>query len=192
MEDISLHILDIAQNSIDAGAGRIEISIEEDRKADVLVLRIRDDGRGMDRESLKALKDPFFSTKGKKTGLGIPLLAQSAREAGGDVTVESEPGGGTTLEATLRLGHIDRKPLGDLTSTLLVLIGGNPDIDVLFRYRIDDREYRLDTAEIKEQLGEVPINYPDVLSLLRRDIGEGIKELRKGGQDEQGESPCNR
>ena len=192
MQDISMHILDIALNSIDAGASRIVISIEEDTGGDILRLTIKDNGRGMDTDTLKSLTDPFFTTKGKKTGLGIPLLAQSAREAGGNITVHSEAGKGTTLQATFSLSHIDRKPLGDLTSTIVTLIAGNPDIDLIFKYRIDNNEYTLNTAEIKRQLGEVPINYPGVLSVLRNDISAGITRLGKGGKDEYGEGSCNR
>jgi len=176
-----MHILDIVLNSIDAGANRIVISVEEDTRGDTLRLTIKDNGKGMDEETLKRLTDPFFTTKGKRTGLGIPLLAQSAREAGGDIAVISGPGKGTTLQATFSLNHIDRKPLGDLTSTIVALISGNPDIDLIFRYRIDGNEYELNTAEIKRQLGEVPISYPGVLSVLRRDISAGMKRLGKGG-----------
>ncbi|NOY39559.1 MAG: ATP-binding protein [Nitrospirae bacterium] len=182
MQDISMHILDIALNSIDAGANRIVISIEEDTRGDILRLTIKDNGRGMDTETQKKLTDPFFTTKGKKTGMGIPLLAQSAREAGGNIAVKSEAGKGTILQATFCLSHIDRKPLGDLTSTIVPLIAGNPDIDLIFRYRIDNNEYTLDTAKIKRQLGEIPINYPGVLSVLRKDISKGIRDLRKGGK----------
>ncbi|GBE36517.1 sensor protein ZraS [bacterium BMS3Bbin07] len=182
MQDISMHILDIALNSIDAGAKRIVISVEEYTRGDTLRLTIKDNGRGMDTETLKSLTDPFFSTKGKKTGLGIPLLAQSAREAGGNITVHSEAGKGTTLQAFFSLSHIDRKPLGDLTSTIVTLIAGNPDIDLIFKYRIDNNEYMLNTSEIKRQLGDVPINYPGVLSVLRKDISAGIKRLGKGGK----------
>ncbi|GMT47791.1 MAG: histidine kinase [bacterium] len=192
MQDISMHILDIALNSIDAGANRIVISIEEDTRGDILRLTIKDNGIGMDKETLKRLTDPFFTTKGKKTGLGISLLAQAARETGGNITVHSEPGNGTTLQATFSLNHIDRKPLGDLTSTIVALIAGNPDINLIFKYRIDNNEYILNTAEIKRQLGEVPINCPGALSVLRKDISEGIKNLGKGGKHEQGEGSCNR
>jgi hypothetical protein len=192
MQDISMHILDIAGNSIDAGANRIVISIEEDTKRGILRLIVKDNGRGMDEETLKRLTDPFFTTKGKKTGLGIPLLAQSARETGGNLTVHSETGKGTTLQATFSLNHIDRKPLGDLTSTIVTLICGNPDTDLIFKYRVDNNEYILDSAEIKRQLGEIPISYPGVLSILRKDISLGIKRLGKGGKHEYGEGSCHR
>ncbi|NOZ25779.1 MAG: ATP-binding protein [Nitrospirae bacterium] len=192
MQDISMHILDIARNSIDAGASRIIITVEEDESEDMLRVTIEDNGRGMDEQTVKRLTDPFFTTKGKKTGLGIPLLAQSAREAGGGISVRSAPGMGTTLRAEFRLGHIDRKPLGDLTSTIVALIGGNPDVEILFRYRVDGQEYVLDTAEIKRQLGDVPISYPGALSVLRKEIAAGIERLWKGGRDELGEGARNR
>ncbi len=181
MQDISMHILDIAGNSIDAGATRIAVTVEEDAEGDTLRVTIEDDGKGMDADTVRRLTDPFFSTKRKKTGLGIPLLAQSAREAGGGIRVRSAPGGGTTVEAEFRLSHIDRKPLGDLTSTLTALIGGNPEVDLLFRYRAGGGEYVLDTADVKRQLGDVPISYPGALSVLRKEISAGMRRLGKGG-----------
>ncbi len=180
MEDLSLHILDIAQNSLQAGARNLEISIEENEERDELVLTIRDDGAGMTEEEIAMVLDPFYTSKDKKTGLGIPLLAQSAREAGGDVSVESMPGKGTVIKAGFRLNHIDRKPLGDLASTIRVIIAGAPMVDLLFSYICGGREYRLDTASLRDALGEVPIDYPDVLRLISEDVAEGLKELRRG------------
>jgi anti-sigma regulatory factor (Ser/Thr protein kinase) len=192
MEDLSLHILDIAQNSVDGGARHIEISIEEDSRENLLTIVIADDGTGMDEMMIKELTDPFFTTKGKKVGLGIPLLAQSAREADGNVTVRSEQGSGTTIKATFRLDHVDRRPVGDLTSTLLAIISGNPHIDVLFDYRIDSAEYSFDSMEVRKQLGDVPINYIGAISLLRKTLSDGMESLRKGGSDEQRKGTGNR
>ncbi len=182
MEELSLHILDIVQNSIDAEATRVSILIEEDTEKDTLKIIIEDNGKGIPEEVMEKIKDPFFSTKQKKTGLGISLLAQSAAEAEGSMNIRSEPGKGTTVEAVFKRSHIDRKPLGDLTSTLISLIAGNPDVDFYFEYRIDKNCYIFDTSEVKKMLEEVPINYPGVLSLLREEIRDGIERLRKGGR----------
>ncbi len=178
MEDISLHILDILQNSIAAGAGNIEIEITGSRSSGMLTVTIRDDGKGMDEKTLKSITDPFFSTKDKRVGLGIPLLAQSANEAGGQLNVESGKGEGTVVKATFMLNHIDRKPLGDITSTLLALIAGHPEVDLRFSFNSDDKGFVFDTGEVKRELGDVPISYPAVLSLLRRRISEGIGNIR--------------
>lgn len=181
MDDLSLHILDIIENSIEAEASRIEIRIEEDLKNNMLKIFIKDNGKGIMKEELAKLKDPFFTTKKKKTGLGIPLLCQSAHEAAGEVRINSFPGKGTEISATFQLNHIDRRPLGDLTSTLIALISGHPEVDFIFEYRKNNKKYFLDTGEIKKDLDDVPINYPGVIKLLKGIIKEGIEELTKGG-----------
>ncbi|NOY65196.1 MAG: sensor histidine kinase [Nitrospirae bacterium] len=181
MDDLSLHILDIVENAIEAEATRVEIRVEEDIKNNTLRISIKDNGKGMLKEEIARLRDPFFTTKNKKTGLGIPLLCQSAHEAAGEVRINSIPGKGTEISATFQLDHIDRKPLGDLASTLIALISGHPEVDFIFEYRKNNKGYLLDTEEIKRELDGVPINYPGVIKLLKGIIKEGIKELMKGG-----------
>jgi len=179
MEDLSLHILDIAENSIDAGAAKVEIEIIINKNADRLILNIRDNGRGMDEDTIKMARDPFFSTKTerkKKFGLGIPLLAQSAEECNGRFTINSELGKGTAIKAEFRLSHIDMKPIGDIGSTMTVLIGGHPDRDFSLSYEENGFSYKLETRELKNELGDVPINLPDVLKLIREDINSAIKK----------------
>jgi hypothetical protein len=140
MQDLSLHILDIVENSIAASARRIEIRIAEDTRQDLLSVEIRDDGQGMDAEAQKKALDPFFSTKTtRRVGLGLPLLAQAARETGGSLQLESEPGGGTTVKAMFQLSHPDRKPLGDIAETLRTILAGRPELDLQFEYRKDSQ-----------------------------------------------------
>jgi anti-sigma regulatory factor (Ser/Thr protein kinase) len=171
MEDLSLHILDIAENSITAGAGRIEIKIVEDTGANLLTVEINDNGTGMDGELLEKACDPFYTTRTtRRVGLGIPLLAQSARECNGDFVVRSEKGEGTSIKASFQSDHIDRKPIGDIGQTMIILIMSNPDIDFLLEYRKDDNLYNLDTAEIKKELDGVPINKPEVIRIIKDDI----------------------
>ncbi|NQV02435.1 MAG: ATP-binding protein [Bacteroidia bacterium] len=135
MEDISLHILDIAENSIRAKAENIMIMITEDMKNDLITLTIEDDGDGMDDKIKELALDPFFSTKkDKKVGLGLAFLSQSTEEAGGAMKVESEPGSGTKVTATFRVGHIDRKPLGNLIETMKCLKGTHPEVKITFNY----------------------------------------------------------
>ena len=151
MEDLSLHILDIVENSIAAGAKKIEIKIIEDTKEDLLTIEIIDDGKGMDEKALKNVLDPFFTTRNtRKVGLGLPLLAQSAEESGGSIKIESKPGQGTKVKATFGYSHIDRKPLGDIYESLKVLIVANPDINFIYEYQKDDVSYHLDTKGIKK------------------------------------------
>jgi len=131
MEDISLHILDIAENSIRAKARNINIMIIEDKKNDLMTLTIEDDGVGMNDIAKEHALDPFFTTKkSKKVGLGLAFIAHSAEEAGGAMSIESEPGRGTKVTATFRLGHIDRKPLGNLNETIKCLKVTHPDINI--------------------------------------------------------------
>ena len=135
MQDISLHILDIAENSIAAEASRIDITIIRDTKQDVLTVEIRDNGRGMDEETLGRALDPFYTSKsGKRVGLGIPLLSQAAREGGGNFDIESELDGGTRLIATFILSHPDRKPLGDVDGTVQMLKLTHPDIQLEYTF----------------------------------------------------------
>lgn len=151
MEDLSLHILDIVENSITAHAKKIEIKIIEEKKKDLLTIEIIDDGKGMDEETLKNVLDPFFTTGNtRKVGLGLSLLAQSAEESGGSIEIESKPTQGTKVKATFGYSHIDRKPLGDVHESLKVLIAANPDINFIYEYQKDDVSYHLDTKGIKK------------------------------------------
>jgi signal transduction histidine kinase len=138
MYDLSLHLLDIIENSITADATRIDIRIIEQSKTDKLIIEIRDNGRGMDREIQEKVLDPFFTTKSqKKTGLGLSLFAQAAKESGGNLNIQSEVSKGTKITAVFKLGHIDRKPLGDMDETMRVLRATHPE--VVFRYRYEIR-----------------------------------------------------
>ncbi len=131
MQDLSLHILDIVENALSADAGKISVRITQDISRDLLVLEITDDGEGMDRESARKALDPFYTSKlKKKVGLGIPLLAQAAREAEGRLTIDSGPGSGTRIQATFRLSHPDRKPLGDIEGTIRLLRITHPEIEL--------------------------------------------------------------
>lgn len=133
MEDISLHILDIAENSIRVKAKNINIMIIEDKKNDLLTLTIEDDGEGMDDKTKEDALNPFFTTKkGKKVGLGLAFLSHSAEEADGAMKIESEPGKGTKITATFKLGHIDRKPFGNLNETIKCLKVTHPEINITF------------------------------------------------------------
>jgi signal transduction histidine kinase len=132
MEDLSLHILDIVENSIRAKAKKVEIKILEDKEKDLLILEIKDDGEGMTEEVQKKALDPFFSTKNKRIGLGLPLLAQSAKEAEGSLEVKSKEGKGTSIKATFKLSHIDRKPLGKIDETIKCLTIAHPEVNFCF------------------------------------------------------------
>lgn len=178
MEDLSLHVLDIAENGIRAGAKRIGIRVAVDPAADRLDLEIDDDGSGMSEEALRRVRDPFFTTKTvRRVGLGIPLLLQSARMTGGDVVIESEPGRGTRLRARFGLRHIDRPPLGDLAQSLVVLMAGNPGVEFSLIVRAGDEETELDTAELRGEDAGAPWA-PALLKALRDRLAEEIARIR--------------
>lgn len=177
MKELSLHILDIVQNSLHAGASEISISVVEDFRKNLLSIQIGDNGKGIPEDKLMNLLDPFFTTKKKKTGLGIPMLKQHAEMAGGDLQVESKVGKGTILTATFQHDNLDRQPMGDLTGTIIGLIRANPEICWKYKHRVNEREFLLDTNEIKAELDDVPINSREVLNFIEEFIRDNLNEL---------------
>lgn len=178
MQTLSDHILDIAQNSIRANASRIEIDLQENPSTDSLVFIIRDNGCGMDEATLARVTDPFFTSRTvRKVGLGIPLLKQNAEATGGTLTIASQKGVGTTLEARFSLSHLDRPPLGDLAGTVVILVSANPEIEFIYRHITEKGNYTFDTEEVKEIMEGVPINDPEIVMALRQMIRENIKEI---------------
>ena len=150
MEDISLHILDIVENSIVAKAKRIEIKVIEEIEENLFIVEIEDDGEGMDEATLKKVLDPFFTTRTtRKVGLGVPMLAQSAKESGGNIEISSQVGKGTKVKAAFRYDHPDRRPLGNMKETLMTLISSHPEIDFVYEHRKGEEVLRLDTRDIK-------------------------------------------
>jgi hypothetical protein len=179
MEDLSLHLLDIMENSIDAQADRIEVCIDQDPEGGLLTMEILDDGKGMDARMVKDATEPFFTTRTTRSvGLGLSLLSESARATGGNLTIESAPGQGTRLRATFQSSHIDMKPLGDIRQTLLILIAAHPDIDVCYRHTVAGEIFCFDTREIRNRLEGVPICSPQVLRWIGEQIREGLARLK--------------
>lgn len=172
MEDISLHILDIAQNSIEAKASLIHVIINEDNEDNNLIIEIKDNGVGMDLNTIQKAKDPLGTTKDKKFGLGIPLFIQSAEESGGKVELESESGKGTIIKAYFKTNSVDMKPLGDIAKTIITIIGTHPEIDLYFKHIKGNDELELNTKEIKEALNGIPINIPEVIGYIREEINK--------------------
>ena len=151
MEDLSLHILDIVENSIEAKASEIGIMVDEDIKKNLLTIEIKDNGKGMDEETLKKVTDPFYTTRStRRVGLGLPLLAQATKESRGTFEIESKVDVGTKIKATFQYSHIDRKPLGDIENTISTLIVGNPGVDFVYEHIKDGVKFRLDTKEIRK------------------------------------------
>jgi anti-sigma regulatory factor (Ser/Thr protein kinase) len=156
MEDLSLHILDIAENAVRADARLVQIRVRVEEATDTLTLEVRDDGCGMDEAMRERALSPFGTTRTERdVGLGLPLLIQAARETGGDCTVHSEPGRGTRVVATFRRSHIDCKPLGDLASSIRSLAMGNPGVDFVLELDENDEVQRFDTRSLGETADHV-------------------------------------
>ena len=181
MTEISLNILDVAENSIRAKADLIEIVIEVDNLADRLIVLITDNGCGMSPEQVEQVTDPFFTTRTtRKVGLGIPFFKMAALSANGDFEIVSKEGEGTRVRAEFRLKHIDRMPLGDISGTIYTLIHFNPDIDFCYVYRYDSREFVLDTRQMREILGDIALDTPEVSEYIREYLEENKRDVDGG------------
>lgn len=178
MRDLSMHVLDIAQNSVKAGAGTVSIDFTVDEK-NWLTLTFQDDGCGMEPAFLATVMDPFTTTRTtRKVGLGLPLLKENAERTGGRVSIESRVGAGTTVCATFDLNHIDCPPMGALCDTLLTLVVLNPEHpDFVFTAKAGDRQADFDTRPMREALGGVPLNAPDVVDWMRSVLNEEFKPI---------------
>ena len=173
MKELSLNILDIAQNSIKANAAHVEIALEQ--RGDWLTITITDDGTGMSPEFAAEAANPFTTTRTtRKVGMGLPLFKLAAEQTGGTFSLSSHQAAhegddhGTTVKATFNTAHVDCEPVGDITETILTLIQGNPDLSLTYLYSKDGEELRLSTDEMREILGDtVPLNSPDVLAWAR-------------------------
>lgn len=185
MQDISLHLLDIIENSVRAEADIIELCIVIDKQSNFLQIKVTDNGKGMDGEMVANSQNPFFTTKQdrqKKVGLGIPLFKQNAELCDGSFHIVSKPGIGTSIRAIFKLDHIDRMPLGSVADTVLTTIIGHTESDLVFTFRLvsndgTTEEFQFDTREIKTELDGVPLNHPDVISFLQNFLTEGMTAL---------------
>lgn len=178
MRELSLNVMDIAQNSISAGASLITLEVEEDLTRDLLRISVKDNGRGMTPEQVQNVTDPFYTTRTtRKVGLGVPFFRMAAQLSGGDLTIQSAVGEGTTVTAVFGLSSIDRMPLGDMNGTISTLVQCNPQIDWVYTRRLDGRELVMDTRQFREILGEVPLDSPEVLQFLGEYLRENTAEL---------------
>jgi len=184
LREISLHILDVAENAIEAGTKRLDLFVVEDLDADQLDIAVVDDGRGMDQDTLRRIQDPFFTTRTTRhVGLGIPLFVATVERCAGTLSIDSTPGKGTKLEARLQHSHIDRPPLGDMPGTLLCILMRDQDLELVYRHTLithgTKHTFELNTVQIRQALGDVPLSYPDVREWLREFIAEGEEQLKE-------------
>lgn len=178
MRDLSMHVLDIAQNSIKAGASLVTVTFLRDEKG-LLTFRVDDDGCGMSPDFLERVTDPFTTTRTtRKVGLGIPMLKQSAEMCGGTFGIESTVGAGTSIYASFDTQNIDCIPLGDICDSLLTLVVLNPEEpEFLFQTESAENTAVFDTRQIREVLGGIPLNEPDIIAWMKESIEEEFKPI---------------
>ncbi|SNX55137.1 ATP-binding protein [Thermoanaerobacterium sp. RBIITD] len=178
MKELALYILDIAQNSINAGAKNIEIEMNIDHKKDLLSIVINDDGCGMDKDFLNKVFDPFTTTrKERRVGLGLPLFKELAEQCGGNVVIKSSKGIGTCCTATFKLSSIDLVPLGDLPSTIISIIISDNSVDIVYTFKVDGKSFKFDTKEIRKILKNVKITEISVLNWILEYLKDNMKKI---------------
>ncbi|PKO07616.1 MAG: ATP-binding protein [Chloroflexi bacterium HGW-Chloroflexi-3] len=178
MKELSLHLMDISENSINANASHVTISIDENTLEDRLTMSVKDNGNGMTPDMTQKIIDPFTTSRTtRKVGLGIPLLKAAAEMCNGFLKISSQPGEGTELIAQFQRSHIDRMPLGDMAGTILHLVVGSPATHWTFKYKVNDANFEFDDQIIKAELDGIPLSEPMVLSFIRNEITNGIKNI---------------
>ncbi len=183
MRELSLNVMDVAQNSVRAEASLVEILVEESDKNDFLTITIRDNGCGMSEEQVQQVIDPFFTTRTtRKVGLGVPLFKMSAEQTGGSFDIQSELGRGTQTKASYVKSHVDMTPLGDINSTVSILIRCNPDIDFVFTRTTDNGTFTLDTRELRAVLEGVSLDTPDVVEWIEEFLKEQTENICGGAE----------
>lgn len=182
MRDLCMHIIDLVQNCVDADSTEVRLTLEENLLDNILRLTIEDNGRGIPPDILARLTDPFTTTRTtRKVGLGTSLMDMVCEQAGGKLTITSQVGVGTKLVAVMQHDHLDRPPVGDLTSTVkLMVLMYSDKINLIFKYSYNDREFDLSTAELKDALGgDVDLSEPEVVNWLEEYLKENIKVLKE-------------
>lgn len=179
MKELSMHVLDIANNSVRAKATEITITIIEDLKNDRFELTISDNGAGIPDHILKTIRDPFTTSRTmRKVGLGIPFLQETCTQCGGDLEISTEIGRGTTIHAWMTYRNIDRPPLGDITATMVTLFTSNDAINLKYIHQYNGEVFDLSTSELKEVLGDVPLSDMNVYLWLKNFIEENLNEIK--------------
>jgi hypothetical protein len=179
MKTLSDHILDIIQNSLNAKSTLIEIIVQTDKKNDLCILKIIDNGCGMSSEILKQATNPFFTTrKTRKVGLGLSLLKQNAEMANGKFNIQSEPGKGTTVEAIFRLSHIDRPELGDIWNTFYLSMLGSENVELIYEHITDNGRFKISSEEIRDSIVGISMQQPDIGKAITDLIENNIKNIQ--------------
>jgi anti-sigma regulatory factor (Ser/Thr protein kinase) len=182
MMELALHILDALQNSVEASATWIRLTIEENRATNLLRIRIEDNGRGMSPETVRRVIDPFVtSRRTRHVGLGLPLFAEAAKQAGGSFLIESARGRGTSVTASFRHDHIDRAPLGDVAGAIVAVLLAPKPVEIFFEHRSEDRMFRFDSGQARAVLGDVHLSEPRVAAWVLAHLRDGEADLQADG-----------
>lgn len=181
MRELADNIMDIAQNSISAGATLTQVHVKVSHADNTVTLRFTDNGCGMSEEMVRTVTEPFTTTrKTRKVGLGLPLLKMTAEMTGGEMHITSALGVGTEVTATFGLDHIDRPPMGDVAGAWFSLVVMNPETDFLFTYDFDGRTFTFDTRIIRETVAPLPLNQMEISAWIKDCISQEINELHGG------------
>ncbi|ACN14761.1 sensory signal transduction histidine kinase (ATPase domain protein) [Desulforapulum autotrophicum HRM2] len=177
MKELSLHILDLVENSIQAGATQIDIKIDETHLHTHIKITVTDNGKGIDPAMLAVISDPFVTSRTtRRVGLGIALFKAASERCEGIFSIQSRQGNGTTVTATFAIDHLDRAPLGDLGATMTTLIAGYPDIGIRYHHILFQDSFTMNTAELKSGLDTVELNDPAILSRIKEMINDFCKQ----------------
>ncbi len=181
MQELSMNILDVAENSVRAGACLVEITVDESPSSDLLSVTVSDNGCGMTPEQVKNVIDPFYTTRStRKVGLGVPFFKMAAELTGGKLEIQSTVGKGTFLKADFVRSSIDLMPLGDINETICTLIHCNPNIDFVYKRLYNGAEMTLDTREFRLILHEIELNDPKISKFIREYLAENTSDLLAG------------
>lgn len=185
MREISLHILDLVQNSIEAGATEVKLEIIEDLTKDSMIIRVSDNGRGMNKQLRQLVIDPFITTRTtRRIGLGLPLMDMSTKRCGGYLNIDSTPGEGTVIEAMYQHSHFDRPPMGNLVETIKSILVANSALQFFYYHTVNNKTLTVSSQEISDILDGVPLTQPDVLIWLHGYLSDNIANLYGGAKDE--------
>lgn len=175
MKELSLHIMDVVENGITAGADLITLKISEGRKNNLLTIVITDNGSGIPENILEKVMDPFYTTKTtRRVGLGLSLFREASKRCNGEFNISSREGEGTEISASFQLDHIDMAPVGDMAKSLSCLIMGNPEVDFLYSHEVDGKSFQIDTRDIREELNDIPITNLEVINYITQAISDSM------------------
>ena len=184
MRELSLHILDLAQNSVEAGARNLLIDIDENENG-YFTFSISDDGRGMTEEMVKKVRDPFVTTRlTRKVGMGIPFMDMVTSQCGGYFDIKSQPGEGTVVKAAFKADNIDRPPLGDIAGSIAVLLAGAPELNLVFNYKAENGAFCFDTRQVREVLGQdTDFAHPEIYRWTEEYLRQQLGALHAGQEE---------